>query len=124
MKKFSVIFLFCFLLLPANASDWVLAPNNSFMVDKESLVKDGDTVKAWIMRDEKGKFEGKKYIYSQTYMQVDCNKKTLSNLYIGYYGKKGKSIVSTDLEALDMVTKNRVIPDTVGEYTLNFLCEM
>ena len=94
------------------------------MVDKESLVKEGNTVRAWIVRDQKGKFQGKKYTYSQSYLEVNCKEKTSSTLYFSYYNRKGKSIAHSDFEALDMVTKDRVIPDTVGEYTLNFLCEM
>ena len=122
MKKILFLILLFMFSQPILAADWHIVENTIYMYDKDTISRTKDTVRAWVIADEKGKFNGKKYVYWKLYKEVNCIKKTSSTLYASTYNKKGKLITSVDFEYEDSVKVTRIVPNTIGETLFNELC--
>lgn len=122
MKKILLLFGLIAFSLPSYSSDWQLVSTNSFLVDKSSVEKKENTVRAWTMRDFKGITKGKKHVYVKVYEEVDCKNKTLADLFVIYYDKNDNLVDSIDAESLGLEKHTRVVPDSNGELIFNELC--
>ena len=125
MKK---IFILSFMLfLGANyvfSADWYANENKGFFIDKDSLIKTENSVKAWVLYVAHGKINNKKYAYTEQYMEARCSDKTMATLEVVYFSRKHKSLASYNFGQQNMIQYNRVVPDTRGEAIFNDLCSM
>ena len=125
MKKIICLFFLIFLLTSVSyASDWQLFEDDAFLIDKSSITKTNNSVKAWVIVAGHGKINNKNFAYMKNYMDFRCKEKTSANLEIHFYNKKHNCVEGSNLEELNMVKYERVIPDSRGEKILNAICNM
>ena len=125
MKKF---FVFLFMLFVTTnlgfSADWYGNDRFGFLIDKSSIVKTKDSVRAWVIMVGAGKIKNKKYAYVESYIDAKCSDNTLASFEHIYYTKKHKSIESYNFELNNAIQYNRIVPDTKGEAIFNDLCSM
>ena len=125
MKKF---FVFLFMLFVTTnlgfSADWYGNDRFGFFIDKDSLIKTENSVKAWVLYVVHGKINNKKYAYTEQYMEARCSDKTMATLEVVYFSRKHKPLASYNFGQQNMIQYNRVVPDTRGEAIFNDLCSM
>ena len=122
MNKILFFVALMLLSLPVYSADWQLDSTGSFEIDKDSILKTKNSVKAWVKIDDKGRYGFKKYINRRTYLAIDCQNRTASELYIALYDKNGDIVLSYDLEKENKSYPERIIPDSYGEMLYIELC--
>lgn len=125
MKK---IFILLFMLfLSTNyvfSADWYANENKGFFIDKESLIRTENSIKAWVMYIANGKIKNKKYAYTTQYMEASCSDKTMATLEVVYFSRKHEPLASYNFEQQNMIQYDRVVPDSRGEAIFKDLCSM
>ena len=125
MKKIMCLFSFIFLLTSISyAADWELFEDGGFLIDKSSITKTNNSIKAWVIIAGQGKINNKKFNYMQNYMDFRCKEKTSADLEILAYNKNDELIASSNIEELNIVKYKRIVPDSRGEKIFNAVCSM
>lgn len=124
MKKIIYLFFLIFLLTSISyASDWQLFEDDAFLIDKSSITKTNNSVKAWVIVVGHGKINNKNFAYMKNYMDFRCKEKTSANLEIHFYNKKDNYIEGSTLEG-NLIKYARIVPDSRGEKILNAVCNL
>ena len=123
MKKILISVVFMLFAIPVYSADWQFDSTGSFEIDKNSILKTKNSVKAWARFEKKGRYMYvKKYTMGKSYLEVNCQDRTISYLYTAFYNKKGKLIGYYDFEKENNVFYDRIIPDSQGEMIYKELC--
>ena len=125
MKKIFILLFMLFLSTNYVFSvDWYANENKGFFIDKESLIKTENSIKAWVMYIANGKIKNKKYAYTTQYMEASCSDKTLATLEVVYFSRKHEPLASYNFKQQNMIQYNRVVPDSRGEAIFKDLCSI
>lgn len=125
MKKILILLSMFFLTMNyVSSADWYANNEKAFLIDKTSISKTKNSVKAWVILVSHGKIFDKKYEYVEQYVDAKCSDRTMAILEGFYYNKKHNSVASYNFEKNNEVEYNRIIPETRGEALFNDLCNM
>ena len=122
MKKVLISLVLLIATISVYAADWQPYEEKGFFIDKSSITKNNNSIKAWILIVGHGELNKKKYAYIQSYKDAKCSENKMAYLETVYYSKKHYPIASYNFEANDNVEFNRIIPDSRGEAIYNALC--
>lgn len=86
-------------------------------VDVESIKVVGNIRTYW-ETSHRAKPSEEGLYFSRSFVSADCVNETTTNLYVVYYNILGNVISSGEA----VQTKRRVIPETVGDVTFQFVC--
>ena len=83
-------------LSPANAADWAavgLFEQGTFYIDRDSIAREGETRKVWIMldyRQPKTNSHGQAYRSTRSLQQIQCKTQQVKTLSLAFYkGTRG-----------------------------------
>ncbi len=122
MKKVLISLILLITTICVYAADWQPYDENGFFIDKSSITKNKNSVKAWVLMVGHGKLNNKKYAYMQIYMDAKCSENKVANLETIYYTQKHEVIASYNFEKQGMVEFSRTVPNSRGEAIFNALC--
>jgi hypothetical protein len=128
------IFVQVLSITPAHASDWQVvasAEKMTVLIDKNSMARAGKYKKAWFQYsydvDQAGNSSTSFKIYrsTKTLEYFDCEEHTSAQVQVAYYSAifgAGDFLGSIAVKP-QAASFTEVIPDTVGEVLLEFVCK-
>lgn len=117
----------------AQASDWQIISGSeklNVFVDKSSIARSGKYKKAWFMYSNSTDQTGLVYTSYKVYRSnkaleyFDCEERTTGQIQSTFYAAEfgaGDALGSMILK-LPQVMFSEVVPDTIGETMLNYIC--
>lgn len=138
MKSWMTIALLLSLALPAahgaEESDWIYVAfghdNSELLVRPRTIVQSGDGRKAWFKTTYPEKKQTPAYaktvdisyhLHSISLNYFRCDVRTMATVQTTYYDDKGAVVGSYEMEVKD-ARFSEVVPDSVGEEMLEFIC--
>lgn len=121
MKKIVVLGVISALAGLAHASDWYAMNTTQFgflFVDKDSLVKDGSSVKAWTIQSPKD-LKKSDYVYTKELIVFDCKQKTFQVKQASTYDENEAVMPPSGPLSLNV---QEIVPDSKEQWFSKFAC--
>jgi hypothetical protein len=131
MKKLLIGSALIMLGTSALASDWVkISESDSFisLYDRQSVSRRGSIITTWLLDNyssiQRNK-DGSEYLSEKKLTDFDCtNSRFRTRYYVDYARTEGGGEVTYSLTvSASEAPWNMVVPDSVGEAKINFLCK-
>ena len=126
-----LLLLSCWPSAPVGAADWhevgISDDKTVYWVEVQSLSKQGDIVVAWIKKayaDPQSASNGATYNSDKVLRHFDCKKRQSGIKAMSFYSGAdwSGSVVYTGNVSDEDVELSDIVPDTIGEAVLAFVC--